>query len=126
MTQTAKVTAADVRVIVVMITVVVPRVAETTVAATLSAGETTVEEMSAGVVMTNGVVMSAEQIQEGGMIGAAIETAGRSKAAVGGGKLLKLAPRLCRGYLLQLLIRSLRQWLATSCGRRFLCSVRRR
>ena len=85
--------------IVVMMTDAVPKVAETNVVAT-SVAEMTVEEMSAEVVEMSGVAMSAEEIDAEEMTGAAIEIAGRnSKAVVGGGELLKLAPRLCRGYL---------------------------
>ena len=101
LTPSASVTAAGVRVIVVMITVAVLRVAG------MSVGEMTVEEMSAVIVVTTGVETSAVVISEEEMIGAATEIAGRtSQVAARGGELLKLAPRLCRGYLLQLLNRS--------------------
>ena len=94
----APVTAAGVQVIVVVITVAVLRVAG------MSVGEMTVEEMNAEIVETTGVVTSAVVSSEEEMIGAATEIAGRtSQVAARGGELLKLAPRLCRGYLLQLL-----------------------
>ena len=92
--------------IVVMITAAVPRAAGTSVAA-MSVVEVTVEMKSVEVVVMSGVVMSAVEIEAEETTGAATEIAGRnSKAVVGGGELLKLAPRQCRGYLLQLLVPS--------------------
>ena len=122
-TQTTDATAAGAQMIVVMMTDVVPKVAGTNVVA-MSVAEMTVEEMSAEVVEMSGVAMSAEETRVEETTGAAIEIAGRnSKAVVRGGELLKLAPRLCRGYLLQLLIPSSESLVGQSI--RLMISLRR-
>ena len=113
--RTERATAVDVRVIGARIPVVVPITVETTVAVMQSVAETTVEQMTAEAVMRVGGVTSAGQSKEEEMTGVT-EIAGRRPAAVRGGESLKLASRLCRGYLLKLLVRFCVKWSTSSCG----------